>query len=202
MLHKHKQYRKKKKKVHEQIKKSSLGFSSIPLFISHSTSVCFSASLLQVPVGEYSSSSQISRIKPYHATTIPLADVLLSCKKLPRCGRGKEGGVRERERGRGRKEKEVRRRRKRGGSRPTSRRRRGDASKDTAALSLKSTKSRTRKKAKMEGGGGVQKQGNCGARSTLLCGMCEIFSPWFCIIAVFSCTTISYPATPTGKPGS
>lgn len=108
-------------------------------------------------MGEYSSSSQISRIKPYHATTIPLADVLLSCKKLPRCGRGKEGGVRERERGRGRKEKEVRRRRKRGGSRPTSRRRRGDASKDTAALSLKSTKSRTRKKAKMEGGGGGAK---------------------------------------------
>lgn len=102
-------------------------------------------------MGEYSSCSQISRIKPYHATTIPLPDVLLSCKKLPRCW---EQGESEREREREGEKKEAR-----GGSRPRSRRRRGDAFKDTAALSLfKVNKEQDSKKIVPCG------QGNCEGR--------------------------------------
>lgn len=146
MLHEHNLIIKKK-----YIEKQLLGFLINSALHSHSKSVCFfSALLLQVPVGEYSSCSQISRIKPYHATTIPLPDVLLSCKKLPRCW--KRGG----------REREMWKWEKRGGEGEGVAQGADDVvvvhSKTlllfSLSLSIKSTENRTRRKMAPSGRGG------------------------------------------------
>lgn len=108
VFHKHKQYRKKKRgkkkkknQRHEQVKKniSSLGFSSIPLFISHSTSsVCFFS---------LSTSGSCGRV---FFVIADIADQAVPCNNNPSCGcaaallhevasMSGEGGESERERG-------------------------------------------------------------------------------------------------------
>lgn len=177
-----------------------MGFSSIPLFISHSTSpVCFFS---------LSTSGSCGRV---FFVIADIADQAVPCNNNPSCGcaaallhevasmSGKGGSERERE-----GEKESKRERaggsEWGGSRPTNRRRRGDASKVTAALSLKSTKNRTGKKAKRAGGDVGRGQGNCRARSqpySVVCVRSPLPAP-FCIIAIFSSATkISYPLKPS-----